>query len=302
MTPKEQLIEILNRIQSGEITPEEGLEKMRTQEITSDGADTEGIAENSEAGSPTMGRGDLPSDGNRQDEVSSAAPTIGGGQISAPAEELVVNRFPSRKFEMVETTPSSPSFEAVKDLENKELPQPTNNAGRNNEEETAEKLTGQPVGEVGAEREIYYWKQWWMAPFWIGTGVMVLGAMGMYYGYLAARLGLGFWLALIPFFLGVIVMAFSWQSKTARWLHLRVHQKPGEKPGTIAISFPLPIGLASWVLRNFSHLVPGLRDQQFNGNDLSDMLSNLGDSVSPENPFYVHVNGNDGEEVEVFIG
>ncbi len=299
MTQREQLIDILNRIQSGEITPKEGLEKMRAHDTSNEGLVTGAASENIV---PTEKTADIPIEGTSQDitgsSMSSDALQPDDSQVDKVAEEKISFENP----DLAETSQASSSFTSVPELDGQLVNQSTGPSDRKNGAEPAEKMAGQSVGEVGAEREIRYWKLWWSIPFWIGTVVMVLGTMGMYYGYLAAQYGLGFWLATIPFILGVIVMALSWQSRMARWLHVRVHQKPGEKPGTISISFPLPIGLASWFLRNFSHLVPGLRDQQFSGSDLSDMLSTLGESVSPENPFYVHVNGNAGEEVEVFIG
>jgi hypothetical protein len=165
-----------------------------------------------------------------------------------------------------------------------------------------ERVTPEVVGEKDAQREITYWKNWWLVPFWIGIVIMGLGAMMMYLGYEAAHYGITFWLAWIPFSLGVVILALSWQSRLAHWLHVRVHQAAGDKPQNINISLPLPLGLAGWFLRNFSHLIPGLRDQKFTGQDLAEMISGLEKSVSSDNPFYVHVQENDGQEVEVFIG
>ncbi len=263
MTDREQLLDLLNRIQKGEITPEEGLQKMQSVDKPIETGQPRDAINASESDNPSL--------------LGSSIVLNGEPSVASPDHPYSSLGQEERNTPAVANTPEVKSGQA-------------------------ERITGQPVGEEEAGREIRYWKSWWYLPFWIGTFIMTLGAIGMYLGYTAARFGIGFWLSWIPFFLGVIVMAISWQSRLARWLHVRIHQEPGERPGSISISLPLPLGLASWFLRNFSHLIPGLRDQKFSGSDLSDILISLGQSVSPENPFYVHVNGNNGEEVEVFIG
>jgi hypothetical protein len=139
-------------------------------------------------------------------------------------------------------------------------------------------------------------KRWWVLPFGIGLLITTLGAIWMYTAYGASGFGWGFWLAWFPFLLGIFVVAVSFQTSSSLWLHVRVKQKPGESPGRIAISLPLPIGLTRWVLKHFGRRIPGLKDQPLES--YSEILENL----SPEEPFYVHVNEGDGEEVEVFIG
>ncbi len=139
-------------------------------------------------------------------------------------------------------------------------------------------------------------KRWWVLPFGIGLLITILGAIWMYSGYLANGFGFGFWMAWIPFLLGIFILAISFQTSKSVWLHVRVKQKPGETPQRISISLPVPITLTRWILGNFGHRMPGLKDQPVG--DISEILDNL----SPEEPFYVHVNDEDGEEVEVFIG
>jgi hypothetical protein len=92
--------------------------------------------------------------------------------------------------------------------------------------------------------------------------------------------------------------ALSYGSRRSRWLHLRVDQKPGERPQHIAISMPLPIGLASWFMRTFGHMIPELRDKH-----IDEMLQAVSDNTNAENPLYVEVDeGENGEKVKVYIG
>jgi hypothetical protein len=139
-------------------------------------------------------------------------------------------------------------------------------------------------------------KRWWVLPFGIGLIITTLGAVWMYAGYSAKGFGVGFWLAWIPFLFGIFVLALSFQTSHSVWLHVRIQQKPGEKPQRIAFSLPMPLSLTRWFLRTFGERIPGLKDQPLES--YSEILNNL----SPEEPFYVHVDDEDGESVEVFIG
>jgi hypothetical protein len=139
-------------------------------------------------------------------------------------------------------------------------------------------------------------KRWWVLPFAIGLVITTLGAIWMYMGYTAKGFGFGFWLAWIPFLLGIFITAVSYQSSHGVWLHVRIKQKPGESPQRIVISLPIPLGLTRWVVATFGDRIPGLKDQPVS--EYTEILK----GISPEDPFYVHVDEGDGEEVEVFIG
>ncbi|MDY6873684.1 MAG: hypothetical protein SVR81_06935 [Chloroflexota bacterium] len=139
-------------------------------------------------------------------------------------------------------------------------------------------------------------KRWWILPFGIGLLITTLGAVWMFDGYMNNGFGAGFWLAWLPFILGIFILALSFQSSRRIWVHVRIKQKPGERPERISISLPLPLKLAKWGLTTFGHKVPGLRDHPIDG------FNEILESLSPEDPFYVHVKDDDGEEVEVFIG
>ena len=139
-------------------------------------------------------------------------------------------------------------------------------------------------------------KRWWILPFGIGLLITILGAIWMYSGYLANGFGWGFWLAWIPFLLGIGIIALSYQTSRSVWLHVRIKQKPGETPQRISISLPMPIKLTRWFFSAFGNKIPGLKDQPI------DNYAEILETLSPEEPFYVHVDEDDGEEVEVFIG
>ena len=145
--------------------------------------------------------------------------------------------------------------------------------------------------------ELKKWKRWWVIPLWVGAGVTVIGGLLMYWAFSAN--GYGFWFACtwFPFLLGVALLAFAWNSRTAPWIHVRVHQAPGKSPKKIAISFPIPVRLTVWGLRIFGHYIP-----QLEGTSLDEIILALKDVAQDGTPLFVDVDDNeDGERVQVFI-
>ena len=136
-----------------------------------------------------------------------------------------------------------------------------------------------------------------MIPLWVGVGTTVASALLMVWAQRANGLGFWFFCAGAPFTLGIILIALAWQTRAAPWLHLRVHQKPGEHPQNIAISLPLPLGISSWFLRTFRHRIPGME-----GVSIDEIITTLNQSTSPENPIFIEVEEEDGEQVQIYIG
>lgn len=144
---------------------------------------------------------------------------------------------------------------------------------------------------------IQKWRRWWWVPLTIGIGITVVSAVLMYFAY--QNSGFGFWFACLwfPLLFGVVVISLAAASRTARWLHVRVHQESGEWPKTIAISLPLPIRFVAWILRLFRPHISNL-----DKTSLDEVILAL-DKTSPDQPLYVKVDeGKSGENVEVYIG
>ncbi|HEY3290602.1 MAG TPA: hypothetical protein VGK87_10785 [Anaerolineae bacterium] len=151
---------------------------------------------------------------------------------------------------------------------------------------------------ASTDPDIEKWKRWWTLPFAIGVGITALAALLMLSAIQAS--GYGFWFVCLwaPFTAGVVVMALAWISRTARWLHVRVHTGKTDWPRQIAISVPIPIRLTAWALRTFGSRLPKLRHTS-----LDELILALGDSATPAHPLYIDVNeGSAGERVQVFIG
>jgi len=147
------------------------------------------------------------------------------------------------------------------------------------------------------DAETRKWRRWWWIPLTVGIIITVVSGLLMFLAYQSS--GFGFWFACLwfPLLLGVIVISLAAASRAMRWLHVRIHQEPGERPQTIAISLPIPIRFVAWVLRVFKPHIPNL-----DKTSLDEIILAL-DKTSPDQPFYVKVDeGESGEKVEVYIG
>jgi hypothetical protein len=140
---------------------------------------------------------------------------------------------------------------------------------------------------------------WWIVPYTLGVLITALGAFWMYLGWNLGQITFGFWIAWIPFMLGVMLMALSWYARASHWLHIRINQRRGRRPERIMLSMPLPFGIIKWANRSFGHHFP----PEVRGIDLDDLLDSIEASVTYDNPIYVWVDDDkDQQQVEIWIG
>lgn len=146
--------------------------------------------------------------------------------------------------------------------------------------------------------DLNQWKRWWVIPLGIGAAITILGSSLMYWVYTARGIGFLFFLTWIPFLLGIGTLILAWQSQTSPWLHLRIHQAPGEKPEKIALSIPIPIHFTAWFLRTFGRWIPNI-----DSTGLDEVILALGKTANEETPLSITVHeGDDSERVQVYIG
>jgi hypothetical protein len=142
-------------------------------------------------------------------------------------------------------------------------------------------------------------RRWAMIPLWTGVIVTVFSAWGIY--EILNDFGTSYWwiCLLFPLFIGILLIAIGAGGPGTRWLYVNVDRRYAEDwPRTITFGFPLPLGLASWFLRNFGHTIHGLGNT--NVDDIIQILDATGKS---DGPLIVNVNDDDeGEHVQVYIG
>jgi hypothetical protein len=161
-------------------------------------------------------------------------------------------------------------------------------------------LTGEVLDPVKTSLppDVDQWRRWWRIPMWVGVGITTLGGLLLFWAQQTYGIGFLFFCAWVPLLLGVLLIVLGWQSRTSRWLHVRIRQQPGEWPQKIAFSFPIPVRMTAWFFRNFRGTIPGMDNIA-----MDELLVALDQSASPENPLYVEVEDDeDGERVEIYIG
>lgn len=136
-----------------------------------------------------------------------------------------------------------------------------------------------------------WWQNAWLIPVWVGIAIIVFSALLINWGYTNQRF-FWFYCSWLPLALGILVLILGVWSQQARWVHLRILDADGPK---ISFSLPLPIRLASWVLRIFGSRIPGLKDKHLD--QLPEILDAIGDSRDP-----ISVEVDDGDDhVRVYI-
>lgn len=138
----------------------------------------------------------------------------------------------------------------------------------------------------------------WQIPLWIGIGITILGALGMYWVMQSGGLNFWFYSLSLPVLLGVLIIVAAVGSRKARWIFVDVHQKPGDSPRRIFLGFPLPLRLTAWFLRVFGHKIPNLENT-----NVDEIIQAVETGFTGDTPLIVNVDeGDDGERVRVYIG
>jgi hypothetical protein len=161
-------------------------------------------------------------------------------------------------------------------------------------------LTGeviQPVEPPNMDR----FRQFWQYPFFIALIALVLVGLGLrsLYQSSAGAVTLWFVCVLSIFIFLFVLVALAWMSRQSPWLHVRVKEKGNRK---IAISLPLPMGLAQWGINIARGFVPD--EQQANLEMASAFLQAARDDLHEPgaDPLVINVDDDDGDQVQVFIG
>ncbi len=135
---------------------------------------------------------------------------------------------------------------------------------------------------------------------WIGVIFTVLSAWAMF--GIQQNAGTNFWFYCMgmPLFLGIMLTVMGAGSKTSRWMYVNVDRtraKDSDGPRNITIALPLPLGLVSWFLKNF-----GSRIDKLKNSHVDEIIQAIAMAKNITEPLIVHVDDDDGERVQVFIG
>ncbi len=149
---------------------------------------------------------------------------------------------------------------------------------------------------TAAEPRRPFWRDWWRVPLGLGIVISVLGDMALYLGVRAGGFNIWYLAAIGPYILGLALIVAAVRSRNSTWLQFDIEQPDGRFPRTIHFGIPLPLGVGSWLLRQVSTRGGGA--SAATAAKILDELANY-----PENgqPLAIHVDGNNGEQVEIRI-
>ena len=138
-----------------------------------------------------------------------------------------------------------------------------------------------------------------MIPLWVGVGIAVLSAWGIFSIQQTAGVNFWFFCLMFPLMLGVLLIAIGSAGPGSKWLYVNVDRRyANDWPKNITLGFPLPLGLTAWFMRTFGHNISGMNKAQMDG--IVEVLNATGKS---DEPFIVNVDDDDdGDRVQVYIG
>jgi len=179
------------------------------------------------------------------------------------------------------------------------------------EEDSVEELAGLPGVEAGTgfesseasapefEQVKARARRFAMVPLWVGVGIAVLSAWGIF--AIQQTVGVNFWFfcLMFPLMLGVLLITIGSTGQGSKWLYVNVDRRYADDwPKNITFGFPLPMGLTAWFMRTFGHNIRGMNKAQVDG--IVDVLDATNKS---DDPFIVNVDDDDdGDRVQVYIG
>jgi hypothetical protein len=135
-------------------------------------------------------------------------------------------------------------------------------------------------------------RRYWEIPF--AVGLILLGVAGVCIGSVS-----GFLLLLCgwsAFIVAAITALVGWWSRTAAWVHVRIREHDGDR---IAISLPLPLGVAGWGLSVARRFVD--EDTRANLDTAAGLLDMLRETHIRE-PMSFEIDEDDGDHILVHIG
>ena len=162
----------------------------------------------------------------------------------------------------------------------------------------SDKPTNQPIVMPKAAA---IWRRWWILPVCVGILLTVTGGMLMAQAQQTSGISIWFFLAGVPFILGLMLIILGFESHSWPWLYLSIKQSTHDWPERITFSMPIPLRPLGRLLNRFGRHIP--KRQQRNVDSLKRAIRAIGNTIDPENPIFIEVQDNhDGDRVEIYIG
>jgi hypothetical protein len=161
--------------------------------------------------------------------------------------------------------------------------------------------SGEVIDPAAPPPDMARFRRFWQIPFFITLGFLLMIGLWLRSLYQASEGSLSLGIACLGslFVLAFGLTAVAFMSRRSTWLHVRVKERGGKR---IAISLPLPLGLASWGLELARSFTPAEQRQNLDmaADFLAGAKTQLNDLAS--DPVMINVEDKDGDHVQIFIG
>ncbi len=173
-------------------------------------------------------------------------------------------------------------------------------SGEEYSETEGEPLTGEIVSPEPPP-DMGRFRRFWQIPFFAALALLV--AFGFWlraiYQSSEGAITLGFACVWSLFLLAFVLTVLAWWSRRAPWLHVRVRERGGRR---IAISLPLPLGIANWGVRFARGWVNVDTRSQLDIAESFLEVAQVSWQEGSTEPLVVNVDDEDGDQVQVYIG
>lgn len=154
---------------------------------------------------------------------------------------------------------------------------------------------GPEAGPNAAFMPMERFRRLWQLPFVVALILLVFSGL-----FMSATYGT-FWFVCgwSVFMVAVLAVVIAYWSRTATWVHVRVREAEGKR---IAISLPIPIRLAGWLLPLARRFVD--EEEAAHLDAAAEFLAAMQDEMRQPgaSPLVVDVSDDDGDQVQVYIG
>jgi hypothetical protein len=142
------------------------------------------------------------------------------------------------------------------------------------------------------------WKRMKLVPLGLSLLLLIATAWGLWAAYRAAdaQITFGWVVVLLLFLFALAATTLSAWLISAPWLHVRVHRREGR---TIAISLPIPLGLAGWGVRLARRYVDEGTSQYLDAS--AEFIRAMRHDRTRSQPLMVNVDDDD-QRVQVYFG
>ncbi len=149
--------------------------------------------------------------------------------------------------------------------------------------------------------DMSYYRRFWQIPFFVGCLLVLASGLVLrsIYQSSGGAISFGFICAWTTFLFMFLLTTLAFMSRRSAWVHVRVNERGGRR---IAISLPLPLQLAGWGVNIARHFVKEeeRHKTEMAASFLAEARRNWQNGAA--DPLVIHVDDEDGDKVQVYIG